>query len=307
MSCLNSTSPIDITNNSAGNCELKCKYRYKYNESTSTITNKGDYLSLSYEKPNIDPVIYNSNPYYVEEVRIYQPSLHKYSGSNTDAELIIIHRSDYSGKLLVCIPITSSEKDTSEIDNIIVLASKYTSKKNKITYSTKPINLNRLIPSKPMYVYKGTLPFDTCDGEHNIIAFNKLNDAYIPLSRRLLNELKKIITNHTITIKENTFYINKNGPMSSLIDNSGDIYIDCKPTNEDGNIIGDDQNESNANETPPLLELFSTNRIKSFINSPFFQIFAMFIFSFLIYKLFLLILELIGNKFSLGGVKSSNT
>lgn len=291
MSCSKSTSPIDITNRSSGTCELKCKYRYKYNDSTTTITNKGDHLSLTYEKPNIDPVIYNSNPYYVEEVRIYQPSLHKYYGFNTDAELIIIHRSDYSSKLLVCIPITSTDKDTSPIDTIISSALKFTNKIGKRTFLTKPINLNQVIPSKPMYVYKGTLPFDTCNGDHNIIAFNKLDDAYIPLSKMLLNQLKTIINNHKISVKNNTFYINKNGPISSLIDNSGDIYIDCKPTNEEGDIIGD---ESKNTIVSPPIEMFSIEKIYSLVNSKYYQVFIMIIFSFIIYKLFMLILQMIG-------------
>jgi carbonic anhydrase len=245
MSCSKSTSPIDITNNPSGTCDLKCNYRFKYNESTTTIKNKGNYLSFSYEKPNVDPVIYNSNAYYVEELRIYTPSLHKYSGVNSDAELIIVHASDYAGKLLVCIPIAQSEKDTSSLDTFILLASQFANKIGKNTFSTKTMNLNSMIPKKKMYAYKGTLPFDTCNGEHNIIVFNKKDDAYIPLSKINLNLLKSIITKHSVLTRKNTFYVNKKGPINSLGDTTGDIYIDCKPISEDdekegSNIIGDD-------------------------------------------------------------------
>jgi len=306
MSCLNSTSPINITNNSAGTCELKCKYRYKYNDSATIITNKGDHLSLSYEKPTIDPVIYNSNPYYVEEVRIYVPSIHKYSDSTADAELIIVHRSDYSGKLLVCIPIKSGDT-TSDLDTIVLLAKNHI---NSIgdTFLSKTINLNQFIPNKKMYIYKGTLPFDTCDGEHNIIVFNKLDDAYISVSRALIDYLKGFLTAHKIETKENKFYINKNGPISSLIDNSGDIYIDCKPTNEDGSIIGDEEDLVNANKMPTFYDFFANENIKSILNSKYYQIFLIILFAFIIYKVFLSILSMIGiTNLSVSNIKSSST
>jgi len=130
MSCSNSTSPINIIRTqSSGTCDLKCNYRFKYNDSTTIIKNKGNYLSFSYDKPNVDQVLYNSNSYYVEELRIYTPSLHKYEGTNSDAELIIIHRSDSAGKLLVCIPIVEIMNATSYLDPFILLASKNEKKK----------------------------------------------------------------------------------------------------------------------------------------------------------------------------------
>ena len=63
MSCSTSNSPIDITDKNSGVCSLKCKYMFKYNDSSTTINNKGDYLRLSYDKPSTDPVVYNSVPY----------------------------------------------------------------------------------------------------------------------------------------------------------------------------------------------------------------------------------------------------
>jgi len=290
MSCSNSTSPIDITGNSSGICDLKCKYSFKYNDSTTTIENKSTYLSLSYEKPNIDPVMYNSTSYYVEEIRIYSPSIHKYDGTNADAELIIIHSSDYAGKLLVCVPIVSTSKEISPLDIIVTTASQFANSSGKKTFLTKSFNLNVMVPNKKMYTYSGTLPFNPCDGEHNIITFNKKDDAYISLSTTNLNLLKTIISKHNISIKKNTYYVNNNGPTSNFSnENDSDIYIDCKPVSEDGNIIGEDK--ENEMKTP-LLDLFvSKVNYKTIFNNIYLQIFISIIAAFIIYKLFLYLMD----------------
>jgi len=261
---------------------------FKYNDSTTTINNKGDYLSLTYEKPNIDPVVYNSMSYYVEEIRIYTPSLHESFGSKTDAELIIIHTSDYSDKLLVCIPISSTNANTSPLlETIILTSSQFADKINKRTFLTKSINLNSLIPSKKMYVYKGTLPFPPCNGEHTILAFSKKDDAYIPISNNNLEVLNKIIKKNSIKSKKNTFYTNTKGPNNLLASSSDEIYIDCKPISDDGKIIDDDETEMKT----PLTDMFSKFNYKKIINSIFFQIFISLIASLIIYKLFNFIID----------------
>jgi len=122
-------------------------------------------------------------------------------------------------------------------------------KKNNYTFSPRTININTLIPMKKMYVYKGTLPFDTCNGEHDIIVFSKNDGVYIEISTDNYNLLKGIITRHIILTRKNSFYVNNKGPKNSLADISGDIYIDCKPVSEDDekegpNIIGGDDKKN---------------------------------------------------------------
>ena len=48
VNCSESTAPIDINDTPTNTCDLKCKYSFKYKESTSTITNNQYYLSLTY-------------------------------------------------------------------------------------------------------------------------------------------------------------------------------------------------------------------------------------------------------------------
>lgn len=302
MSCLNSNSPIDITDKNSGSCSLKCKYMFKYNDSSTTITNKGNYLLLSYDKPNTDPVVYNSLPYYVDEVRIYTPSLHSYNGVKANGEMIIVHINDYNQKLLVCIPIVLSSQSQVQLDNILINANKFANTIGKNTFITKSINLNNLIPSNKMYVYKGTLPFSPCNGENNIIVFNKDDGAFIPLNRNSLKLLNETIQNHSIETKENSYYINKNGPQNLLADSSSEIYIDCKPVTDDGEII---DNEITVNKSP-FSDMFGKISYKKIVNSVYFQIIISLIAAYIIYKFFFLIMNRIKTETPTMPIKMPN-
>ena len=92
MSCPNATAPIDISMSKiTGKCDLKCSYSFNYNNSSCVATNRGDYISILYDKSTAPPVLYNATGYDVQEIRLYAPSLHSYNDSKTDGELIIIH------------------------------------------------------------------------------------------------------------------------------------------------------------------------------------------------------------------------
>lgn len=281
MSCSLSNSPINLSDNNSGTCDLKCKYMFKYNDSSTTITNKGDYLSLSYDKPNVEPVIYNSKAYHVDEIRIFKPSLHTYNNSNANAELIIIHVNEYNEKLLVCIPIGIDREGP--LEDILLTASKFANSKGKKTFMTKTINLNNLIPFKQMYVYKGSLPFSPCNGENTIIAFDK--KAYIPISQVSFNMLKDMIYVHKIKVKDNNFFINKTGPKSLSTDN--EIYIDCKPMSDDGETIDTNTEEIKSS----MSDVFTKINYDSIINSIYFQILISLLSAFIIYKFFIFIIR----------------
>ena len=123
MSCPTATAPIDINlSKISGKCDFKCKYSFKYNNSACVATNRGDYISLSYDKSSSPPVLYNSVGYDVQEVRMYAPSLHSYSGAKTDAELVIVHMSNSGSRpLLVCIPIKANNSNSTSAQLFIIL------------------------------------------------------------------------------------------------------------------------------------------------------------------------------------------
>lgn len=238
MSCKNATAPINIDNNPIGNCELKCKYSYKYKDSSSKLTNRGDFLSLTYEVTYPEPVTYNANAYHADEIRIYTPSLHKFSNKNAAGEIIIKHYGP-NGRLLVCVPLIVDPRMNKSLDTIISNAQKYAQKQGGSTMLNS-ININDFIPNKKFYTYSGTLPYDQCDGTYSYIVFNPNDGAFVPISSGQLDILNKLISSNKITtVTGSGFYVNNKGPTVPLA--TDDIYIDCKPISDDGEIIGDNE------------------------------------------------------------------
>ena len=191
------SSPINITNKPSGKCNLKCKFSFKYLESTSIITNKGNHLSFSYEHFNPAPVIYNSKYYQVDEIKIVSPSLHTYDGTTADAELLIYHTGDY-GKLIVSVPIMKSSmfsSSASDLEKIIANTYKNAKKINAQYVSQTSINLNNYVPNKQYYSYNGSspLPNSPCNEKYSIIVFNKNDGAYMTMSSEHISLLNLLL------------------------------------------------------------------------------------------------------------------
>jgi carbonic anhydrase len=275
------TAPIDITNNSNGICDLKCKYSYKYKDSISSVTINDYYLSLTYENSFPEPVLFNSNSYNVSEIRIYSPSLHSYSGDKADAEIIINHTSAY-GNILVCIPLITNESvngGTQDLDNILTNVSKYAKITDETAVLQKSINLNNFIPQTKYYVYNGTLLFPPCNGDYTYIVFNKIDGGYKNITQKQLSILQDLIKKNTITTKPNVkFYVNNNGPGMETT-NSDDIYIDCKP------LIQEDKIENNS------IKSFNLINIDTIKNSIYFKILIGFLLMCIIIKIFNILLS----------------
>lgn len=289
MSCKNNF-PIDITNNPKGVCNLKCKYSYKYNDSISTIKNvNNNYILLNYDRVNTYPVIFNSYPYYVSDIFIFRQSLHTYSGIKADGELLIRHMSDYNTILWVCIPIIMSDvknKSSEILSNIISNASKYANVADLTTYLKESINITFLIPNKRFYSYKN------CAND-NFIVFSKDDGAFIGISELQLSELKNIIidTSETVEVsKTDDFYVNNDGGKLLGDDITGDIYIDCKPVVDDGDII-----DENISGLSSFDEMFSHENLKNFKDSYILKFILLLVFLLILYFLYKLLLVLINN------------
>lgn len=241
MSCPNSKAPIDIPNFSKNICVEKCNLVYKYGDSSTTIANKGDHLSLGYDASNTN-IYYNTIKMEVQDIRIYTPSLHSYNGKRAEAELIIIH-SGFGKNLLLCIPIKSSGPDTLSILDTIIdnASSKITNKGDAAALNSFTWNLNNIVPhQKQVYTYTSTLPYVPCSGTYDYLVWN-INDYFIPVSTKFISILKgkhKIISSHKYTIQNGpTVFINKKGATnSSYASDNDDIYIECQPTGEENTL-----------------------------------------------------------------------
>ena len=268
MSCSTATAPIDISkDNIVGKCDLKCEFNFHYNDSSCVATNRGDYISLSYDTSSNPPVTYNSASYDVKEIRIYSPSLHSFNGTKSDGEFVIIHNT-YSGAnpLFVCIPIISSNSGEISSKNLSIIintvASNAPTVDEQTTVTISKFNLNAFVPKKPFFSYTATEPYQPCnEGNNEYIVY--ASDASIGITDTVLSSLKTVITENAYDIKPSPgLFYNEKGPASNS--SSSEIYIDCQPVgnSEEENVVVTDSGTSS--------DLFTSENI---MNNPIFQIF----------------------------------
>ena len=236
MSCPDATAPIDINRAAVvGKCDLKCEFSFQYNDSSCIATNRGDYISLSYETSSPPPVTYNSSAYNVKEVRIYSPSLHSFNGTKSDGEMIIVHNTTSGAiPLLVCVPIkisnsaTIGSKNLSTIINTV--ATNAPAETEQTTVNISRFNLNAFVPRKPFFSYSASEPYQPCSSNKNeYIVFSSENA--IEVTEKVMTSLHHVITENVYDIKTGPgLFFNEKGP--SAAGGSDQIYIDCQPVGE---------------------------------------------------------------------------
>jgi carbonic anhydrase len=236
MSCPNATSPIDISlSKITGNCDYKCAYNFNYNNSSCIATNRGGYISLSYDKSTSPPVLYNSSGFDVQEIRLYNPSLHAYAGQKADGELIIVHTSKTGAKpLLVCIPIKSNNSlsESALLFKTIIdtVSNNAPADGETTTVNVERFNLSNIVPRKPFFSYSATEPYQPCSADVDLIVFGLL-DAHLDINPDTLTKFQSIIMSNPYDIKTGPdFFYNKKGPNQGSA-NGDEIYIDCQPVN----------------------------------------------------------------------------
>lgn len=234
MSCPNATAPIDISMSKiTGKCMYKCSYGFQYNNSSCIATNRGDYISISYDKSSSPPVLYNASGYDVQEIRLYIPSLHSYNNSKTDGELIIVHTSKTGSRpLLVCIPIKSNNTSSTSAQFfktlIDTVSSSAPSEDETTTVNIPKFNLNDLVPRKPFFSYSATEPYQPCSENMEYIVFSPLQGS-LDIMPESLTTLQSIIRSNPYDIKTGpSLFYNDKGPSMGG-GGSGEIYIDCQP------------------------------------------------------------------------------
>lgn len=238
MSCPTATAPIDISLSTiTGKCAYKCSYRFNYNNSSCIATNRGDYISLSYDKSSSPPVSYNNIDYDVSELRIYTPSLHSYSGSKTNGELIIVHTSNTGETpLLVCIPIKSnntSSKSAMFLTTVVdTVSNNAPADGESTTVNILNYNLNLIVPKKPFFSYTATEPYQPCSSTVDYVVYDP-SIASLDIIDETLEKLILIVTNNPYDIKTGpSLFYNEKGATGKGDGDGGEIYIDCQPVNE---------------------------------------------------------------------------
>jgi len=229
---MNCTAPINIVKKEADKCSLKCLLWYNYGNSSCTVTNQSHSLLITYD--GTSDVMFNSLHYAPKEVRIYKPSIHTFDGQYADAEIVVTHTSN-NGGLLVCIPIMSNKNTngsmgTNLLDDIINHAPQ---QKETTTLNIHDFNLNHIIPKSGYFSYTGTLPY-TCEGEYQYVVFPK---QAFTIQQSTLDSLGTLIHDSYISVHQGTCYYNEKGTTQNGFSGDGQIYIDCQPTGEEGEIL----------------------------------------------------------------------
>ena len=221
-----SNQNINISDqNVQGKCDMKCSYSYKYAESSSTATNSGVSIVLTYDNSGVSPVTYNNNKYNATSISITSPSAHVYNGSQTPAEITITHVPVNGGpNLLVAIPITSStESSTASFLLTEIIQSVSTnapSQGDSTNLNIDGFSLQHIIPNKPFYSY-------TDNGNNEWIVYGIL--YAIPLNASTLNTLNQIIKPFPLPTQGGPLFFNSSGPNAGVSIGDG-IYIKCNPT-----------------------------------------------------------------------------
>lgn len=264
---------INITKNTSSICKLKCSYSFAYGTTNLQVSNHGIYLVWQVDDTNTPPVIYNDDKYKVTYVILIKPSLHTYSGARADAELLIIHQNTSSTKqLYVCIPIMISSTATGEavtfFDLILTEVGRTANNKGNTTVFNNPtFSLDKFVPMQPFFSYNG-------DGI-DFVVFHK--DNAINMSSEAMEMFKQVCPDNfnipTGTVSGGLFY-NASGPVPP---NAGEIYIDCQPTGDDGELL--------VNVKPESGGVLKNDMLKKLANYTLFKVFMGAIVMILIWKL----------------------
>jgi len=247
MTCESATAPINIIDASAKDCKGKCDYSFFYQNTSGYVKNyNNQYLLVNIQDNTIST--FNSKSYQIEEIRIYSPSLHTYGGTKADGEFLIIHKNiNGPDKLIVSIPLIKGgniTQSSNDIKNMINIAAQsgvnQSSELNGMT-----INLNDYIPRTIYYFYRGTLPYSCGSGVLvNYVVFSKnIRNSPINIPEDILKKLNNIIKKQNVEIKPTPDEFGKSkGPpsmsgSSSGTSSGGDIYIDCQPVGEEGELL----------------------------------------------------------------------
>lgn len=248
-------APIDFTSGTAYSaCSDTCKFTFKYSDSSCTVRKFTIFdqqcLYASYDTGNSSTnVVYNGISYVPTGCLIFNGSFHTYDKSNSPGEVVILHEGSGgagAGKLLlVCVSISISDTSTlSEsgeiIDQIIKTVPK--AQVSKSDESSSPFgvkglyNLSQIIPENaPYYTYIGNAFYSTRSEAINYVVFTQGNVCKISQDALTnLNAIVKKINAPTTSMPVNTASLNSVGANGS---SSNQIYIECKPTGDDGVIL----------------------------------------------------------------------
>lgn len=246
-------SPIDFSASSYPSCTATCKFEFSYADSTAMVSKFNKFeqqcIIATYDTNSANIVTYNGIKYRPDGCIIYNSSFHTYSRQKSAGELIVYHsgmEGTGAGKvLLVCIPIQVGDSTTSSsggetvsrIINTLTPANvPLASDASEAARLTGTYTLSNIIPKNaPYYTYIGNEFYSTTSRTINYIVFTEENALKITATAR--TNLQKMVK----PIKPPVTSMPVNAPSKNMLGanatSSNQLYIECKPTGDDGVIL----------------------------------------------------------------------
>jgi len=235
MPCKSTNAPINLTSTLNAPCDKKCNFIYNYGSASCSVTNMHDYLDIKcFDGNNTIKMDMLSGNLIPTSVRLYAPSLNTYDGEPAHAELIITHQNPGGRALFICIPIVSSEIDSSSavwfskfIKTVPVSIEDKTKTPPIWSNPGKPINvynftLNDIMPQSAFTIYEnGTFDW-ACGTDNVIILFNKSSPTST-IKDDDYRTLRSLIVKKTMNIYNptSTLLFNKTGTTGGSGSGSG--------------------------------------------------------------------------------------
>ena len=200
--------------------------------------------------------------------RLFRPSLNTYDGFKADAELIITH-SGGGKNFYVCIPVISSEKESSSAKWFSQIIPYSPSEKGGSGKSVNVSNfsLNSVIPLAPFFIYEGGTFDWGCSASDIMIIFNK-NKA-INIKNSNYKTLVTLIRKHSYSAQATPGYLtfNATGTSSGPGKQQGSKtskQLTCTPiVDQDGNNIEGNNKKDLPWEGEPSTNSKETEKAKA--------------------------------------------
>lgn len=224
-----------------------------------SLAQDGSHLTVKCTSNNSKVSFYNAGTYTPYEIRIYKPSLHTYNGVRADAELLIMNSSVSSNSkigsdgLIVSVPIAMGGSSRSGLNTIIKSANTLnagTVSLNSSVPIASAVDMNEFIPSKPFYVYNGTLPYDSCGGNYYYAVFTDPISIATPINNLTPSGIK-------VAPPPALLQKSKSGPTNGTGSNTSDEYVlfevvDTCDSDQTSNDHGSQYNKSKASDTKAI-------------------------------------------------------
>lgn len=234
-----SISLIDIPSSVTTKCSLQCNYWFDYKDCPQVkVGTSANYFKINYDGSGSN-IMYNSAVYKIASsnaISICVGGIHRFGSPATrpPLEMVIKHESQgTNSELYVCIPITSNGNMNANNAIETILTTYYPTKSNSVIY-TPNFNLNYIIPKSTYMVHTGAYH-----------GRSKENSTYVvfplhsfKMSDKAIESLTQSMSSYTALNGRNTTLIqNEKGTTVNGFSGDGQIYIDCQPTDSEGEIV----------------------------------------------------------------------